>query len=94
MQSNEQAVYDAIKSHFQTDKRRIRFLAMLIVGLLKLADSSLVQWCLAINHNTQRDSRFKRFQRFLGQFNFSARLYAQVVWLRYGQAKEVVLTMI
>lgn len=93
MQSNEQAVYEAIQAHFQTDKRRIRFLSMLIVALLKLADSSLAQWCLAINQTTQRDSRFKRLQRFLGQFNFSARVYAQVVWLRYGQADQVVLTL-
>lgn len=93
MQSNEQAVYDAIQAHFQTDRRRIRFLAMLIIALLKLADSSLAQWCLAINQPTQRGSRFKRLQRFLGQFNFSARIYAQVIWLRYGQGKEVVLTL-
>ena len=93
MQSNEEAVYEAIKAHFQTDKRRVRFLAMLIVALLKLADSSLAQWCLGINQTTQRESRFKRLQRFLGQFNFSARIYAQIVWLRYGQGKEVVLTL-
>lgn len=93
MQSNEQALYEAIKSHFQTDQRRVRFLAMLIVALLKLADSSLAQWCLAINQTTQRDSRFKRLQRLLGQFNFSARMYAQIIWRRYGQDPEVVLTL-
>lgn len=71
----------------------MRFLAMLIIALLKLADSSLAQWCLAINQPTQRGSRFKRLQRFLSQFNFSARIYAQVIWLRYGQGKEVVLTL-
>ncbi len=49
MKSNEQAVYAAIKVHFQCDKRRIQFMALLIIALLKLADSSLAQWCLAIN---------------------------------------------
>lgn len=92
MQSNEQAVYEAIKSHFQTDKRPhrrtgIRFLAMLIVALLKLADSSLAQWCLAINQTTQRSSRFKRLQRFLAQFNFSARILPKLSELRFGQGK-------
>lgn len=93
MQSNEDAVYDAIKDHFQCDKRRIRFMALLIIALLKLADSSLAQWSLAINQTTLRASRLKRLQRFVSQFNFSARIYAQVVWQRYGQGKEVILTL-
>lgn len=93
MQSNEDAVYDAIKDHFQCDKRRIRFMALLIIALLKLADSSLAQWSLAINQTTLRASRLKRLHRFVSLFNFSARIYAQVVWQRYGQAKEVILTL-
>lgn len=93
MQSNEKAIYEALKNHFSCDKRRIKFLALLIVSLLKLADSSLAQWALAINQPTQRSSRFRRFQRFVLQFRFSARLYAQVVWQHYGQGREVVLTI-
>jgi hypothetical protein len=98
MQSNEDAVYDAIKDHFQCDKRPhrrtgIRFMALLIIALLKRADSSLAQWSLAINQTTLRSSRLKRLQRFFGLFNFSARVYAQVVWQRYGQGKEVILTL-
>jgi hypothetical protein len=98
MQSNEEAIYQAIKCHFSCDKRPhrrtgIKFLALLIVSLLKLADSSLAQWALGINSSTKRSSRFRRVQRFIGQFRFSARLYAQVVWLRYGQGKHVVLTL-
>ena len=93
MQSNEDALVEALKIHFSCDKRRIKFLALLIVSLLKLADSSLAQWALGINQPTLGSSRFRRFQRFLGQFRFSARLYAQVLWQRYGQGKEVVLTL-
>lgn len=93
MQSNEQAVYDAIAEHFRCDKRRIKFIAYLVVALLKLTNASLAQWCLAINQPTQRASRFKRLQRFMSQFRFSARLYAQIVWQRYGQGREVVLTL-
>jgi len=93
MQSNEQSIYDAIAPHFHCDKRRTRFMAYLIVALLKLADSSLSQWSLAINQTTQRASGLKRLQRFLGQFRFSARIYAQLVWQRYGQTTEVVLTL-
>ena len=63
------------------------------MALLKLADSSLAQWSLAINQTTLRASRFKRFQRLVSQFNFSARIYAQVVWQRYGQGQTIVLTL-
>ncbi|MCY7356404.1 MAG: hypothetical protein LH609_02860 [Rudanella sp.] len=66
---------------------------MMIIALLKLADSSLAQWSLAINPNTQRASRFKRLQRFLGLFRFSARIYDQVIWHRYGQSDQVLLTL-
>ena len=93
MQSNETAVYDAIKMHFDRDKRRIKFIAYLIVALLKLTDASLAQWAIAINQSTQRLSRFKRLQRFLMQFQFSAKLYARLIWQQYGQGKEVVLTL-
>ena len=79
MQNNEQALYNAIAQHFQCDKRRIEFIAYLIVALLKLANASLADWSLAINQPTQRASRYKRLQRFVGQFHFSARLYAQIV---------------
>ena len=93
MQNNEQAVYNAIAQHFHCDKRRIKFIAYLMVALLKLANASLADWSLAINQPTQRTSRYKRLQRFIGQFHFSARLYAQIVWQRYGQGREVVLTL-
>jgi hypothetical protein len=93
MQSNEAAVYDAIKSHFDCDQRRIKFIAYLIVPLLKLTDASLAQWAIAINQPTQRSSRFKRLQRFLMQFQFSAKLYARLIWQHYAQGNEVVLTL-
>ena len=93
MQNNEQAVYDAIVGHFSCDRRRVKFIAYLMVALLKLTNASLADWCLAINQPTQRSSRYKRLQRFMSQFRFSAQLYAQIVWQRYGQGREVVLTL-
>lgn len=93
MQRNEETLFQTLNPYFSADKRRIKFLAMLIVALLKLTNSSLAQWALAINQPTQRDARFRRLQRFLMQFRFSARLYAQIVWQRYGQGKELVLTL-
>ena len=57
MQSNEDAVYDAIKDHFHCDKPHRR-------------------------------------TGFVSLFNFPARIYAQVVWQRYGQGKEVILTLV
>lgn len=93
MQSNEQALYNAMAPHFTCDKRRVQFLSCLLVGLLKLTSCSLAQWSRAINQPTQRSSRFKRLQRFLKSFRFAARLYARLVWSLYGQGQRVVLTL-
>ncbi|WP_146141576.1 hypothetical protein [Spirosoma oryzae] len=72
MQSNEEALVQTLNPYFSADKRRIKFLAMLIVALLKLTDSSLAQWALAINQPTQRGARFRRAQRFLMQCRLAA----------------------
>jgi len=93
MQRKEEEVYDAIQSHFACDKRRIKFIAYLIVALLKLTNCSLSEWSRAVSQSTQRASRYKRLQRFVGSFQFSARLYARLVWSLYGKQDKVVLTL-
>ena len=93
MQSKEQQVFDAIKTHFDTDKRRVKFISYLIVSLLKITTCALSEWSRAIAQSTQRASRYKRLQRFVSQFRFSGRIYARLVWSVYGQGKQVVLTL-
>lgn len=93
MQINEQQVFDAIKIHFDTDKRRVKFISYLIVSLLKITTCALSEWSRAIAQPTQRASRYKRLQRFVSQFCFSSRIYARLVWSVFGQGKQVVLTL-
>ncbi len=93
MQSKEQQVFDAIKIHFDTDKRRVKFISYLIVSLLKITNCALSEWSRAIAQPTQRASRYKRLQRFVSQFRFSGRIYARLVWSVFGQGKQVVLTL-
>lgn len=93
MQSKEQQVFEAIKNHFHTDKRRLTFISYLIVSLLKLTNCALSEWSRAIAQPTQRASPYKRLQRFVSQFRFSGRIYARVVWSVFGQHQQVVLTL-
>jgi hypothetical protein len=93
MQRKEQQVYDAIKTHFSGDRRRVKFISHLIVSLLKITNCSLSEWSRAIAQPTQRASRYKRLQRFVAQFRFSGRIYARVVWSVFGQGNHVVLTL-
>ena len=93
MQSKEQQVLDAIKNHFSTDKRRVKFISYLIVSLSKITTFGLSEWSRAIAQPTQRASRDKRLQRFVSQFRFSGRIYARVVWSVVGQGQQVVLTL-
>ena len=93
MQSKEQQVFVAIKIHFDSDKRRVKFISYLIVSLLKITTCALSEWSRAIAQPTQRASRYKRLQRFVSQFRFSGRIYARVVWSVFGQGKQVVLTL-
>ena len=92
-QSKEQQVFDAIKIHFDTDKRRVKFISYLIVSFLKITTCALSEWSRAIAQPTQRVSRYKRLQRFVSQFRFSGRVCARVVWSVFGQGKQVVLTL-
>ena len=93
MQRKEEEVYDGIQAHFSCDQGRIKFISHLLVALLKLTNCSLSEWSRAISQPTQRASRYKRLQGFVGQFRFSSRLYAQLVWSLYGQQAKVILTL-
>lgn len=93
MQRKEQQVFDAIKTHFSADKRRVKFISHLIVSLLKITNCALTEGSRAIDQPTQRASRYKRLQRFVSQFRFSGRIYARIVWSVFGQDKRVVLTL-
>ena len=53
MQSKEQQVFDAIKTNFNTDKRRVKFISYLIVSRLKITNCALSEWSRAIAQPTQ-----------------------------------------
>lgn len=82
-----------LKAHFNCDKRRIKLIANLIIGLLKLTESSLSMWCKTLGGQRSLEARYKQLQRFARFFRFSARLYAQFIWQLYGQNKVVYLTL-
>lgn len=82
-----------LKKHFSCDKRRVKLIANLIIGLLKLTESSLSKWCKALAGERSLEARYKQLQRFTRFFRFSPRLYARFIWQLYGQDKEVYLTL-
>ncbi len=93
MQDIQEALLAQMKGYFYCDKRRIRLISSLIIGLLKLTQSSLSQWSKALPGEQQLEAKYKQLQRFARFFRFSPRLYAQVVWGLFGQEKVVYLTL-
>jgi len=82
-----------LTKHFSCDKRRVKLIANLIIGLLKLTESSLSKWCKTLPGEPSLEARYKQLQRFARFFRFSSKLYAQIIWQLYGQQKEVYLTL-
>ncbi len=81
------------KKQFCCDKRRVKLIANLIIGLLKLNQSSLSKWCKSLAGERILEARYKQLQRFARFFRFSSKLYAGFIWHLYGQEKEVYLTL-
>lgn len=93
MQDIEKELYEQIKPYFECDKRHVSFIVKLIIGLMKLGESSLSKWSKAIGGDTEISSKYRRLQRFLSYFRFSSRLYFLLVWALYGQDREVYLSL-
>lgn len=73
-----------LKKHFNCDKRRTRLIANLIIGLLKLTESSLSMWCKTLGGERSLEARYKQLQGFARFFRFSSKLYARFIWQLYG----------
>ncbi len=93
MQDMNAALIAQLKGHFPCDKRRLKLISHLIIGLLKLTQSSLSKWSKALPGEQQLEAKYKQLQRFARFFRFSPRLYAGVVWRLFGQEKVVYLTL-
>lgn len=93
MQDIQEALLAQMKGYFCCDRRRLKLISSLIIGLLKLTQSSLSQWSKALPGEQQLEAKYKQLQRFARFFRFSPRLYAQVVWGLFGQEKVVYLTL-
>jgi len=78
-----------LKRHFHCDKRRIKLIADLLIGLLKLSEGSLSKWCKTLTGEPSLEAKYKQLPRFARFFGFSPKLYAQFIWQLYGQDKEV-----
>jgi len=93
MQAMNKELENQLRKHFSCDKRRVSLVATLILGLLKLSQSSLSKWCKTLTGERSLEARYKQLQRFARFFRFSSKLYAQFIWREYGQGKEVYLTL-
>lgn len=93
MQDIYKALQLQLKLHMCCDQRRIKLIANLIIGLLKLTESALSRWSKALPGDRSLEAKYKQLQRFVRFFRFSPKLYAQLIWQLYGQDKTVYLTL-
>ncbi len=93
MQDIQEVLLAQMKGYFCCDKRRLKLICHLLIGLLKLTQSSLSKWSKALPGEQQLEAKYKQLQRFARFFRFSPRVYAGVVWGLFGQEKVVYLTL-
>ncbi len=93
MQEVEIDLKKQIEGYFQCDKRHIKLVSRLIIGLLKLSDSKLSNWSKAMSGEAQLSSKYRCLQRFLSVFRFSGQIYFEVVWGLCGCESEVYLSL-
>lgn len=93
MQDRQDALMHQLKPYLPVDQRRLRLVSQLLIALLKLSDAGLSQWSRALEGNASQPARYKQLHRFMRYFRFSQRIYAQLIWQRYGQGQQVVLTL-
>jgi len=80
MKDSEKALKEELSAHFAGHYKRLEMLAKLILGILKLGTISYSKLSKVINPNVQRQSNFKRIQRFVKSFSFNRKNYIQLVW--------------
>ena len=80
MKDTEKVLKEELSKHFAGQSQRLTMLTKLILGILKLGTVSYSKLCLVINPSVQKDSNFKRIQRFVKGFNFCQKCYIQLVW--------------
>jgi Transposase DDE domain len=81
----------ALKSHFTLDPRRLNFIAVFILALLKVRTVNLAQIATALNGSVQLESNAKRSKRFL-EYNFAQEQIAKFI-LSFIESQKLVLTM-
>lgn len=80
MEDSEKGLKEELSVHFAGHYKRLEMLSKLILGILKLGTISYSKLSKVINPNVQRQSNFKRIQRFVKSFSFNRKNYIQLVW--------------
>jgi hypothetical protein len=70
------------KEHFHCNKRKVKLIADLLIGLLKLTESSLSKWCKSLLGDGSVEARYKQLQRFARFFRFRPKTICTVYRMR------------
>ena len=68
-----------LQLHFKEDKRRIRFIALFVVSVIRVQSIRLSSLSRVFNPDVKQDSNYKRMQRFLRDFAFEYIIVARFI---------------
>lgn len=66
-----------LQSHFKEDKRRIRFISLFVVSLIRVRSVKLSSLTSVFNPKVKEDSNYKRMQRFFRDFTIDYTMWAK-----------------
>lgn len=78
-----------LQQHFEYEKRRLRFITLFVVSLIRVQTISLNQLALVFNSNTKTESNYRRIQRFFKDFEIDYMQVARFIISSLSQEKFI-----
>jgi len=88
MKYTEKVLKEELSKHFEGQSQRLVMLTKLILSILKLGTISYSKLSLILNPFVNKESNYKRIQRFVKQFDFCQKCYIQFVWKLFVSPKK------
>lgn len=80
MKDTEKVLKEELKQYFEGHEQRLTMLSKLVLSIIKMGTISYSILSLVLNPLVQKDSNFKRIQRFVKEFKFCEGIYIEFVW--------------
>lgn len=88
MKDTERVLKEELKQYFEGHGQRLTMLSKLVLSIIKMGTISYSILSLVLTPLVQKDSNFKRIQRFVKEFKFCEAIYIEFVWKMFVKPKN------